>query len=148
MATPTLLIAMPTGGQVATPTVSALIGLTQHLQAGGIPFAFETYQFADIVMSRNHLMSRFLTDERFSHILCVDSDMDFEPCVVDRLLAFDAPFPAAAYAQKIDRWGAFRAACLAEAARPDAEQAGSDTLLARIGIYNHQVADFEGGPWR
>lgn len=144
---PVLLIAMPTGGQVATPTVKSLLGLTQHLQRVGIAFAFETYEFSDIVFSRNQLMSIFLTREQFSHMLFVDSDMEFKPDVVMRLLAFDAPFTAAAYPQKHPRWQAIRRLIEADAAKPLAERTSTFDLLAQAWVYNHQPGGFEGGPW-
>ena len=73
-----LLISMPTLGQISTPTTKCLIGLTQYLSREGIPFAFETYEFSDIVFSRNQLMCMFQTRKEFTHILMMDSDMMVE----------------------------------------------------------------------
>ncbi|MBY8975409.1 hypothetical protein KHP62_06305 [Rhodobacteraceae bacterium NNCM2] len=144
----TLMIAMPTGGQVATPTVRSLIALTQELTARGVGFMFETYQFSDIVFSRNQLMSRFLSDARFSHLLFIDSDMEFEPEACFRLLAFGEPLTAVAYPQKRPEWERLRARIEAEAAKPEAERADMQTLLAGIWTYNHQLGTFGGGAWR
>ena len=38
----TLLILMPTGGQIDTPAVHSLLGLTQALLKRGLPFALKT----------------------------------------------------------------------------------------------------------
>lgn len=143
----TLLIAMPTLGEIATPTVKALIGLTQGLARRGVPFAFETYEFSDIVFSRNQLLSIFLTRERFSHVLFLDADMAFQPEAVWRLLAFREPFTATAYPQKHPKWGRIRALIEAEAEKPEAERASMEEILARAWTYNHQRAAFGGGAW-
>ena len=142
-----LMIAMPTQGQIATATVKSLLGLTQALQGVEIPFAFDTYEFSDIVFSRNQLLSRFLTDTRFSHVLLLDSDIAFAPEAVWRLIGFGAPFVATAYPQKHFDWAALRAEIEAEAARPPGERTPTEVLLSRHWIYNHQRADFGGGRW-
>ena len=51
----TLLILMPTGGQIDTPAVHSLLGLTQALPRRGIRFALKTYEWSDLVISRNAL---------------------------------------------------------------------------------------------
>ena len=69
---PTLLILMPTGGHVDTPAVHSLIGLTQALPRRGIGFALKTYEWSDLVVSRNYLMSYFLAQKKFTHALLLD----------------------------------------------------------------------------
>ncbi len=97
---PTLLILMPTGGQIDTPTVHSLMGLTQALPRRGIPFALKTYEWSDLVISRNYLMSFFLAEKGFTHALLLDSDMSFHPQVFFDLLDFDADFTVAPYPQR------------------------------------------------
>src|SRR5690606_11873422 len=53
----TVLILMPTGGQIDTPAVHSLLGLTQALSKRGVAFALKTYEWSDLVISRNYLMS-------------------------------------------------------------------------------------------
>lgn len=96
----TLLIQMPTSGHVQTQTVETLIGLTQRLQSEGIAFAFKTHQFSDVVMSRNALMSFFLSHEEFSHTLLLDSDLSFKPKLVFDMLGFDEDFVVAPYCKR------------------------------------------------
>ena len=97
MTNPSLLILLPSPGTVHTPFLTSMIGLTQALQHKKILFKVATIELFDIVMSRNYLMSVFLSDERFSHALFVDSDLSFEPEQFFRLLDFDADFVAAVY---------------------------------------------------
>lgn len=74
-----------------------MIGLTQALQHKKFIFKVTTIELSDIVMSRNYLMSVFLSDERFSHALFEDSDLAFEPEQFFRLFDFDAVFVATVY---------------------------------------------------
>ena len=107
MTSPVLLIAMPTQGEISTPTVKSLIGLTQALARRGVPFGFETYDFSDIVFSRNQLMSIFHTRDRFTHMLFLDSDMAFQPEAIFRLLEFGEDFVAHGLSQNIRNGPAF-----------------------------------------
>ncbi len=147
MTKPVLLIAMPTQGQIATPTAKFLIGLTQGLARRGVPFGFETYEFSDIVFSRNQLMSIFLTRTQFTHMLCVDGDIYVDPEAIWRLIAFGVDFAAIAYPQKHARWNRLRQLIEADAHLPEAERTPTETLLSRAWIYNHQKAEFGGAPW-
>lgn len=142
-----LLIAMPTPGTVSTPTVKSLVSLTQWLRSRGIGFSFKTYEFSDIVFSRNQLMSLFLTRTQFTHLLFLDSDMAFAPSVIERMIDFDHDFIAAAYPQKHPVWNRIRKLIEAEAGLPEEQKTPTADLLARAWIYNHQLAGFGGTPW-
>jgi hypothetical protein len=102
----TLLILMPTGGHIDTPCVHSLMGLTQALSKRGIGFALRTYEWSDLVISRNYLLSVFLGLTKFSHALLLDSDMSFEPDLFFKLLDFDEDFTVAAYPQRRMPWAA------------------------------------------
>jgi hypothetical protein len=143
----TVLILMPTGGQIDTPAVHSLLGLTQALLKRGIPFALKTYEWSDLVISRNYLMSCFLADRKFSHALLLDSDMSYQPQLFFDLLDFDADFTVAAYPQRQMRWQAFRAAIEREAAKPAAERASTDKLLAESLRYNIPETYEAADPW-
>ena len=92
-----LLIMVPNTGMVHTEFMKSIIGLTQSLQTKNIAFLLKTVEFSDIVMSRNYLLSYFLSHEKFSHALFIDSDLSFKPEQFYRLFDFDAEFVAAAY---------------------------------------------------
>ena len=143
----TLLILMPTGGQIDTPCVHALLGLTQALNKRGIAFALRTYELSDLVVSRNYLMSVFLAKTQFSHALLLDSDMSFQPDLFFKLLDFDAEFTVAPYPQRRMPWAAFRAAIEREAEKPKDQRASTGVLLAQTLRYNIPQVFDAGEPW-
>jgi hypothetical protein len=143
----TLLILMPTGGHIDTPCVHALLGLTQALSKRGIGFALRTYEWSDLVISRNYLMSVFLAKPQFSHALLLDSDMSFEPDLFFKLLDFDAEFTVAPYPQRRMPWAAFRAAIEREAQKPQDQRAATGALLAETLRYNIPEVYERGEPW-
>jgi hypothetical protein len=92
-----LLIALPNSGSFETPFFKSMIGLTQALYRRKIPFAIKTYEFSDIMMSRNYLMSYFLSHEKFSHCFMADSDLSFAPSQFFRLYDLDVDYAAGLY---------------------------------------------------
>lgn len=143
-----LLIAMPTMGEISTPTAKCLIGLTQALARARIAFAFETYEFSDIVFSRNQLMSIFQTRKQFTHMLMMDSDMAVDAKAIFRLIEFNVDFAATAYPQKHPRWSRLREVIEREAGLPEEQKSPMSTILSKTWVWNHQRADFGGGPWK
>jgi len=143
-----LLIAMPTQGDIATPTVKSLIHLTQALPQWGVAFGFTTYEFSDIVFSRNQLMSLFFTEKKYTHLLLLDSDMSFEPETIRRLLRFDADFVAVPYAKKYLDWREIRAKIEAEADLPKEQKTPISTILSATSAYNHILAPTGQTKWR
>ena len=143
----TLMILMPTGGQIDTPAVHSLLGLTQALQRRGIPFALKTYEWSDLVISRNYLMSYFLGQKHFTHALLLDSDMSYESQLVFDLLDFDADFTCAACPQRRMQWNTFRALVEREARKPPKDRAPTGSLLAESYRYNVPDIFDPGQPW-
>ena len=88
---------VPNTGMVHTEFMKSIIGLIQSLKTKNTAFALKTVEFSDIVMSRNYLMSYFLSHEKFSHGLFIDSDLSFVPEQFYRLVDFDDKFFAAVY---------------------------------------------------
>jgi hypothetical protein len=144
---PTVLILMPTGGHIDTPAVHSLLGLTQAMPKRGVAFALKTYEWSDLVISRNYLMSYFLSQKKFSHALLLDSDMSYAPQLFFDLLDFDADFTCAPYPQRQMRWQSFRAAIEREALKPEAERTTTDKLLAETLRYNVAETFEAGEPW-
>ncbi|MEL6477553.1 MAG: hypothetical protein AAFR17_09510 [Pseudomonadota bacterium] len=142
-----LMITMPTGGQVATPAVKSLIGLTQYLQRTGIAFTYQTYEFSDIVFSRNQLAACFLSDARFSHVLMLDSDLAYPVKTLQRMIAFEAPFTAATYPQKFIPWQRLRRLIEEDAKRPANQRRATRDLVAASWTFTLQRGGFNGRPW-
>lgn len=139
-----ILIAVPTPGLVATEFMKSIVGLTQGLRKRRVPFALKTYEFSDIVMSRNYLVSYFLSSRKFTHCLLVDSDLSFTPKQLFRLLDFDEDFVAGVYPQRNLRLEKFR-----QAVEQDLKSGGTATptreLLARSMKYNLSYYMQKGG---
>lgn len=148
MAAMTLMITMPTGGQITTPAVKSLIGLTQFLQRKGIAFAYQTHEFSDIVFSRNQLAAIFLSDLRFSHVLMLDSDLSYPVETLKRMIGFEAPFTAATYPQKFFPWQRLRQLIEEEADLPPNARRPMRELVAASWTYTLQSGGFNGRPWR
>jgi hypothetical protein len=92
-------------------------------------------------------MSFFLAEKGFTHALLLDSDMSFHPQVFFDLLDFDADFTVAPYPQRQMRWQVFRALIEREAAKPEAERAPTDRLLAESLRYNISERFEAGQDW-
>ena len=89
-----LLVGTPTyNGNVTNNYMRAILSLFQDM---GHQAQWMTTKATLLVDARNYFASTVLENE-FSHLLFVDSDVDFEAGVVARMLAFDQPLVAAAY---------------------------------------------------
>ena len=126
-----LVILLPTSGKVHTRFMASLIGLTQSLQRRGIPFALKHYEFSDLVMSRNYLVSYFLSQDNFTHALLLDSDLEFEPSQFYRLADRGEDFVAAAYADRRVTGSVLKAAMETATAEELSSAAGVSQALAR-----------------
>ena len=116
---PCLIILLPNTGTVHTLLVKLLLRLTQALQSQKILFVLRTTEFSDVVVSRNYLLSVFLSDERFSHALFLDSDLSFLPKQFFHLLDFDAEFVATVYPDRRARDLVLQALYEADATKAD-----------------------------
>lgn len=119
----TLAILIPTGGTVHTGFMKSMIALTQSLPKRGVSFAVKTYEFSDLVTSRNYLASFFLSQTKFTHALMLDSDLVFDPKQFFRLLDFNQDFTAAVYPDR--RWTARTIQAALSSARPDQLEDGN-----------------------
>ena len=82
---PSVMIAMPCYDSVKVSTMISLIKLVQELGQSGIAVGINTMKSPLIHQARNYLTSVFLTTD-FTHLLFVDSDVEFEPEAVLRML--------------------------------------------------------------
>ena len=82
---PTVYIAMPCYDSVKINTMLSVIKLVQQLSKSGIKVGINTMKSPLIHQARNYLTSVFLTTE-YQYLLFIDSDVEFEPESVLRML--------------------------------------------------------------
>jgi len=82
---PTIYIAMPCYDSVKINTMLSVIKLVQQLSKSGIEVGINTMKSPLIHQARNYLASVFLTT-KYQYLLFIDSDVEFEPEAVIRML--------------------------------------------------------------
>jgi hypothetical protein len=82
---PTVYIAMPCYDSVKINTMLSVVRLVQQLSKSGIKVGINTMKSPLIHQARNYLASVFLTTE-YHYLLFIDSDVEFEPESVMRML--------------------------------------------------------------
>ena len=82
---PTVYIAMPCYDSVKINTMLSVIKLVQQLSKSGIEVGINTMKSPLIHQARNYLASVFLTT-KYQYLLFIDSDVEFEPEAVIRML--------------------------------------------------------------
>ena len=82
---PSVMIAMPCYDSVKVSTMMSVIKLVQQLGKSGVAVGINTIKSPLIHQARNYLTSVFL-DSDFTHLLFIDSDVEFEPEAVLRML--------------------------------------------------------------
>ena len=84
---PSIHIAMPCYDSVKIATMISIAKLVKELTMAGLKFEINTMKSPYIAYARNILTARFLQREE-DHLLFIDSDLEFEPeCVLKMLLA-------------------------------------------------------------
>jgi len=79
------MIAMPCYDSVKVSTMMSVIKLVQQLGKSGVAVGINTIKSPLIHQARNYLTSVFL-DSDFTHLLFIDSDVEFEPEAILRML--------------------------------------------------------------
>ena len=79
----------------------SLFRLGQHLEHHGIKGAAATVSFPDIADVRNIFLTLWYDQSDATHILFIDSDMDFESRLVIDMIEFDQPLVGAIYPAKV-----------------------------------------------
>lgn len=84
-----LSVATPAyGNQFSGEYVKSLHQLTYAMMRQGVMITHSSIDYADIVLSRNYLISSFYFAKRdCTHLLFVDNDMGFEPSLIADMLA-------------------------------------------------------------
>ena len=82
---PSVYIAMPCYDSVKINTMLSIIKLIQQLSRSGVRMGINTMKSPLIHQARNYLTSVFLTT-KYQYLLFIDSDVEFEPESVVRML--------------------------------------------------------------
>lgn len=96
-----ILVAVPTmGGVMKSKTAQALFQLSKMLTMQGYNPVMVNVDNSDIVTVRNFYANHVLNSDLFDALLFVDSDMDFEPRLVKRMIELDVGIAAASYTSR------------------------------------------------
>ena len=102
---PTVYIAMPCYDSVKINTMLSVIKLVQQLSKSRIKVGINTMKSPLIHQARNYLTSAFLTTE-YQYLLFIDSDVEFEPESIVRMLVAKKEIICTPYrvkAEKLDK---------------------------------------------
>jgi hypothetical protein len=92
-----ILIAVPTtGGTIKAKTAESLIKLMKVLIRSGIDADIYNIDNSDIVTARNRYANLVLESDHWDSLLFIDSDMQFKPKAILRMIALNVPVAAAA----------------------------------------------------
>lgn len=101
MALKRILIAVPTmAGLMKTKTATTLVMLMRQLTRAGIEADYLNVDSSDIVYARNFYARLVLESDRHEGLLFIDSDMQFRPALVMKMLAHGADVVATAYPKR------------------------------------------------
>lgn len=100
-----LFVATPMyGGQCFGSYTKALIDLSRACAAHGVRAQFSfIFNESLITRARNYLVDEFMRSD-FTHMMFIDSDIDFNPMDVLALLAIDKPIAGGPYPKKCIAW--------------------------------------------
>jgi len=96
---PSVFIAMPCYDSVKINTMLSIFQLIQHLGTSKVEVGINTMKSPLIHQARNYLTSVFLTTE-YTHLLFIDSDVEFQPEAGLRMLVADKDIITTPYRAK------------------------------------------------
>ena len=96
---PSIFIAMPCYDSVKINTMLSIFQLIQHLGTSKVEVGINTMKSPLIHQARNYLTSVFLTTE-YTHLLFIDSDVEFQPEAGLRMLVADKDIITTPYRAK------------------------------------------------
>ena len=102
MKKPSIFIAMPCYDSVKINTMLSIFQLIQQLGKSGVEVGINTMKSPLIHQARNYLTSVFLTTD-YTHLLFIDSDVQFQPEAVLRMLVAKKDIVCTPYRVKNDQ---------------------------------------------
>jgi hypothetical protein len=105
-----LLVCTPCyAGQCFTGYLRSTVGLVQLLTQLGIEHEIDTLDSESLITrGRNAMTARFIGDEKFTHMMFIDSDITYNPQTVLRLLLSKQQVCGACYPKKVLNWDKIR----------------------------------------
>ena len=101
MALKHILIAVPTmAGIMKAKTATTLVMLMRQLTRAGVEAEYLNIDSADIIYARNSYANHVLTSKGLDGLLFVDSDMQFRPALVMKMLGLEADVVGVAYPKR------------------------------------------------
>ena len=97
-----LLIAIPCMDTVPVEFMKSLIRLTQKLSADGVDYTVAIESGTLVYMARDRLAGKAV-NEGYSHVLWLDSDMVFEPELLEGLVGHC--YPVLLVPELVGMWG-------------------------------------------
>ena len=100
-----VFVAAPSYGySMSGNTAVSLFRLGQRFGMHGIQSGIATLSYPDVVETRNAYISIwYFNYPMYTHLLCIDSDMDFTPDLIQDMLVFDKPLVGCFYRRKCDK---------------------------------------------
>lgn len=96
-----ILLSLPTTSQsMKSATALTVANVVRVLSADGIDVQLHNIDSAEIVTARDMFANMVLHSPQFDSLLFIDSDMSFDPRLVQRMIALDEEFSAAAYTRR------------------------------------------------
>jgi hypothetical protein len=96
-----ILIATPAYGEMFyTPYVSSLVGLQRLMARQKWEMSFISVSYADIVESRNFLLTHWYDKTDATHLLFIDADMGYEAQLVADMVQLDQPVAGVIYPRR------------------------------------------------
>jgi len=113
---PMIFIATPCfGGLVTTGYMMSVLKLMQNIDSQGFSVSLNMLgRDSLITRARNTLVSQFMTMPEATHLMFIDSDITFEPELVQRMLEFDQDVVGGMYPAKALNWNPPEKICVRE----------------------------------
>ena len=96
---PTILICMPCYDDVKINTMLSIFKMAKALSKSGIEVGINTMKSPLIHQARNYLTATFLKSS-YSHLLFIDSDVEFEPEAIVKMMVADKDIICTPYRTK------------------------------------------------
>lgn len=120
-----ILVALPCyGGVCNSQFMLAMTGISAISAVKDYKVVFQVVDNESIInKARNTLVASFLQDKSFTHIMFIDSDIDFNPLDFFKLILRDKDIVAGSYPKKSLNWDSVKQAAVPEATIDDLKHA-------------------------